>query len=144
MATIGFNLPFDSPLAMKEFARRHGVERPNWEFLSPDPAGVDALTRAFGFSSVATASGFDHIMQVTIVDASGRVHAQVYGESFGLPILVAPLRELVLGTPAPRADLRTLLEKVRIVCTVYDPASGKYRLNYGLDRKSTRLNSSHT
>ena len=28
--------------------------------------------------------------------------------------------------------LRTLLEKVRIVCTVYDPASGKYRLNYGL------------
>jgi protein SCO1/2 len=24
------------------------------------------------------------------------------------------------------------VEKVRILCTVYDPASGKYRVNYGI------------
>ena len=29
VATIGFNLPFDSPAAMKDFARRNSVSSPN-------------------------------------------------------------------------------------------------------------------
>jgi protein SCO1/2 len=60
------------------------------------------------------------------------VFRQVYGESFELPMLIGPLKELVTGAPAPAQDLASLLEQVRILCTVYDPRSGKYRLNYGL------------
>ncbi len=67
-----------------------------------------------------------------MVDAQGRVYRQVYGESFELPMLVGPLRELVTGQPAPLQDLSDLVERVRILCTVYDPRAGKYRLNYGL------------
>jgi protein SCO1 len=35
-------------------------------------------------------------------------------------------------TPAPPQNLADVIERVRILCTVYDPRAGKYRLNYGL------------
>ncbi|HEX9276202.1 MAG TPA: SCO family protein [Casimicrobiaceae bacterium] len=132
VATIGFNLPFDSAAAMKAFAKQQGIDQSRWKFLSPDAASVDALAADFGFVYNATASGFDHITQVTIVDANGRVFRQVYGESFELPMLIGPLRELVTGAPSPVQNVSELLDRVRILCTVYDPVSGRYRLNYGL------------
>ena len=130
--TIGFNLPFDTPLAMKNFATRHGLSQPNWEFLSPERETVAALTADFGFSHALTAGGFDHITQVTLVDAQGRIVRQIYGDSFELPILVEPLKQLVAGQPTLADNAAQVLDKIRILCTVYDPALGRYRLNYGL------------
>lgn len=69
---------------------------------------------------------------MTLVAADGRVFRQIYGESFEPPMLIAPLRELVAGTPAPTLNLADVLARVRILCSVYDPASGRYRLNYAL------------
>jgi protein SCO1/2 len=105
---------------------------PNWDFVAADAATVDGLARDTGFVWTPTASGFDHLTQVTIVDGRGRVFRQVYGESFELPMFVGPLKELVTGAPAQAQNLSGLLERVRILCTVYDPRAGKYRLNYGL------------
>ncbi len=131
--SIGFNQPADSPAAMRDFARQHGVDAPNWDFLSPPPASVDALTRDFGFSYLATPSGFDHVLGVTVVDAEGRVYAQVYGESMSPDQLGEPLRLLLRNAPMPQQlDLAGLIERVRLVCTVYDPTTGKYRYDYGL------------
>lgn len=131
--TIGFNLPFDSPRAMADFARRHGVgDRPNWEFASPLADGVAQLTRDLGFSFVANSGGFDHITQVTIVDAEGKISRQVYGENFELPFLIEPLRELTTGAPLASLNWNQALDRIRILCTVYDPASGRYRLDYRL------------
>jgi protein SCO1 len=132
VVTVGFNLPFDTPTAMREFQKRQGIDFANWEFLAADAATVEGLARDLGFVWVPTAAGFDHLTQVTILDGQGRVFRQVYGESFELPILVAPLRELVTGAPAPAQNFVGFLERVRILCTVYDPRAGKYRLNYGL------------
>lgn len=130
--TVGFNLPFDTPEAMRDFQMRQGIDRPNWEFLAADSATVDGLARDLGFVWVPTAGGFDHVTQVTILDGRGRVFRQVYGEDFALPMLVGPLRELVTGAPAPTETLADLVERVRILCTVYDPRAGKYRLDYRL------------
>jgi protein SCO1/2 len=130
--TIGFNPPFDNPSAMGEFARRHGLAAARWDFLAPDAADVPALTRDFGFAFERTQGGFDHVTQLTIVDPGGRVARQIYGESFELPMLVTPLRDLIAGSPVAKPTLAALVERVRILCTVYDPASGRYRLNYGL------------
>jgi protein SCO1/2 len=47
-------------------------------------------------------------------------------------MFVGPLKELVTGAPAPAQNLADLVERVRILCTVYDPLTGRYRLNYGL------------
>ncbi|MBL8529467.1 MAG: SCO family protein [Burkholderiales bacterium] len=132
VVSIGFNLPFDTPSAMRTFAKQQGITAKNWEFLSPDPATLEALTQDFGFLYYPTPKGYDHLIQVTLVDAQGRVYRQIYGDSFELPMLVAPMKELVTGTPTPLGDLAAFAERVRILCTVYDPASGRYRLNYAV------------
>jgi protein SCO1/2 len=127
VATIGFNLPYDSPEAMRDFARRYGIDDPSWEFLTPYEQQLPGLTADLGFEYVATTGGFDHLTQLTILDAEGKVFRQVYGDEFALPLLIDPLQTLVTGTPMPVANLAELLERVRIVCTVYDPKSGRYR-----------------
>ena len=133
VVSIGFNQPFDSPEAMRSFARQHRIEHRNWEFLSPPQEAVDALTRAFGFSFVATPAGFEHVLGVTVVDANGRIHAQVYGDRLRADQLGAPLRELLLGTPpSATSTLAAVVERVRILCTVYDPETGEYRYDYKL------------
>jgi protein SCO1 len=132
VASIGFNLPFDNPAAMRHFARQQGIDRAQWTFLSPDPGSVERLAGNFGFAYEATASGFDHIAQVTIVDANGRIARQIYGNTFDAALLAASLREVIDGTPAPAQDLRSLIERVRVLCSVYDPLTGKYRLDYAL------------
>lgn len=133
VVSIGFNQPADSPQAMRAFAAQHRIDEPNWDFLSPPPATVDALTRDFGFSALATPSGFDHVVGVSVVDGEGRVYAQVYGDVMTPDQLGEPLRRLLRGAP-PAADgaLAGLIERVRIICTVYDPQTGRYRTDYGL------------
>jgi protein SCO1 len=133
VVSIGFNQPADSPPAMRAFAAQHRIDEPNWQFLSAPSAALPALLRDFGFSYLATPAGFDHLVGVTVVDAQGRIYAQVYGEKFSPDQLGEPLRLLLRGAPLPaQLNLAELIERVRIVCTVYDPSTGSYRYNYGL------------
>jgi len=131
--SIGFNQPADSPGALRSFAAQQGISAPNWEFLSPPGNSVASLARDFGFSYVATPAGFDHTLQVTLVDGQGRIYRQIYGEAFSAEELLAPLQQLIGGSP--RADatrLDNIVERVRLLCSVYDPATGKYKVSYGL------------
>lgn len=133
VATIGFNVPFDSPAAMKAFATKFGLASSrDWLFLTPPAAGRDALLADFGFRAEATAAGFDHLLQVTIVDAQGRIYRQVYGDEFDSPLFVGPLLELVKSAPVEQTTLASVWGKVRILCTVYDASSGRYRVNYAV------------
>ena len=132
VVTVGFNLPFDNPAAMRQFARRQGIDRPQWKVLSPDAGSVDTLTRTFGFVYEASPGGFDHIAQVTLVDADGRIARQIYGDAFDSRLLIGALRAVSTGAPVPAQDLAGLLERVRVLCSVYDPLTGRYRLDYAL------------
>jgi len=132
IVSIGFNQPFDDPSAMAAFRRQNGIDDPDWHFLSPDPAQVDALTANLGFTYEATPKGFDHVTQVTVVDADGVIYRQVYGENFDLPMLVQPLKELLSGQASRNLTLENVWEKVKLYCTVYDPNTGGYRVNYSL------------
>ena len=130
--SVGFNLPFDSPEAMRAFATQQGAILPGWDFLSPDPHTLKALAHDVGFSFVPSPRGFDHVIQVTVVDAWGSVYRQIYGEDFALPQVIQPLKELITGSPAQQETLTGFLDRVRILCTVYDPASGTYRFKYSV------------
>jgi protein SCO1/2 len=128
VVSIGFNQPFDSPTAMRAFAAEQRIDAPNWAFLSPPPATVDKLTRDFGFSYAATPAGFDHLLGVTIVDAAGRIHSQVLGNRLSAAQLGEPLRELLGAVPLPQQwRVSDVVERIRILCTVYDPETGVYR-----------------
>lgn len=132
--SIGFNQPFDDPKAMRAFASQHRIKHRNWEFLSPKANEVEALTRAFGFSWVATPAGFDHVLGVTVVDSKGRIHSQVLGDVVRAERLGTPLRRLLLYEE-PQAMFSTvshLIERVRILCTVYDARTGEYRYDWKL------------
>lgn len=130
--TIGFNLPYDTPAAMADFARRLGINSPDWDFLSADAASVTRLTRELGFDFRATAGGFDHITQVSLVDGQGRIVRQIYGDEFELPLLVEPLKQMLAVSPVEPSGLAQMIDKVRLVCTVYDPVSGQYRFSYAV------------
>jgi protein SCO1 len=132
--TIGFDHPVDSPQAMQVYARRHAINDPAWHFLSsPDAETVDELTRSLGFYSVPSPRGFDHTVQVTLLDESGKVYRQVYGETFSTPLLVEPLKDLVLGRPRADAGLvERVGNRIRLFCTAYDPKADRYYFDYSL------------
>jgi protein SCO1/2 len=134
IVSIGFNQPFDSPQAMNSYALQQGVRLPNWLFLSPELKDVETLTNIFGFSYVQNPAGFDHLNQVTLVDSDGRIARQIYGESFSADMLVEPLKSLVVGNslPVERSTVSELADRVRILCSVYDPTTGQYRIDYTL------------
>jgi protein SCO1/2 len=133
VVSIGFNQPADSPQSLKAFARQHRIDVPNWDFLSPHASIVEALTREFGFDYLATPAGFDHVVQVTLLDAEGRVYRQIYGEQPNSASIGEPLAQLLRNAPAPQQfRLEDLIDRVRILCTDFDPATGKYRFKYGL------------
>ena len=133
VVSIGFNQPADSPQSLKSFARQHRIDVPNWEFLSPDASIVEPLTREFGFSFLATPAGFDHVVNVTLLDAEGRVYRQIYGGELNAASIGEPLAQLLRNAPAPQQfRLDDLIDRVRILCTVYDPKTGKYRVKYDL------------
>ncbi|MDH5339724.1 MAG: hypothetical protein OEW22_08105, partial [Rubrivivax sp.] len=71
---------------------------------------------------------------VTVLDAEGRIHSQVYGDRLTAEALGGPLRQLILAAPPAGAvpSLTELVDRVRILCTVYDPDTGTYRYDWKL------------
>jgi protein SCO1/2 len=71
--------------------------------------------------------------QSSVIDRNGVVYSQVYGVTFELPWLVEPLKELVFNRPSSAGHLFAgLIDRVKLFCTVYDPATGRYRFDNSL------------
>jgi protein SCO1/2 len=130
--TVGFDTPNDTPERMQLYARERGADIPGWIFASTDAATIERLTRDIGFTYRNSPKGFDHITQTTVVDRAGRVMLQVYGESFDAPTLVEPLKRLLRGQELERGTFAGLVRSVELFCTIYDPASGRYRFDYSI------------
>ena len=132
VVSIGFNQPFDGPEALADFARRQHVDDPQWLFVAPREQDVEALLQRFGLTVERTPSGFDHLIQASIVDRRGVIVRQVYGDTFDLPVFIEPLKQILAGEATHALSVEAVWTKVRLYCTVYDPYTGKYRLDYSL------------
>lgn len=131
--TIGFDTANDSVERMADFARKQGIDDPNWTFLSGSAENIERLVENIGFIYFDTPRGFDHITQVTVVNRQGLIYEQVYGGAFELPWLVEPLKDLVLNRPQSKHNfLSGVVDRVKLFCTVYDPNTGRYRFDYSL------------
>jgi protein SCO1 len=130
--TVGFDSAHDSPERMRSYGRDRGIADPQWRLASADEATVRRLSDEVGFTWVASPRGFDHVAQVTVLDANGQVVQQVYGPDLTPPDLVEPLRRLLLGRGIERTSVRGLIDKVRLYCSVYDAATGRYRFDYSM------------
>lgn len=133
IAVIGFDTQYDTPQAMKYFAKQQGVEDRGWKLLSADPDTIASLSKDLGFQFFTSVNGFDHVVQATIVDAKGIIYRQVYGETFETQLLIEPLKDLVFNRPKPdQTVISSLIDKVRFFCTTYDPNSDSYHFDYSL------------
>lgn len=133
VALIGFDTDNDAPSAMRYYGRQQDIEDDGWHLLSTDQPSVKALAKELGFLYYRSPRGFDHLVQTTVIDAEGKIYRQVYGEVFNTPLLIDPLKELILGRPKPgQSFLDSLVQKVKLFCTTYDPNSDTYVLDYSL------------
>ncbi len=135
VVSIGFDARYDRPDSMKTFARQRGVSQdPFWEFLSAtDATVIQQLSENLGFIFTKTQTGFDHLAQITVVDAEGKIYRQIYGENFNPPVLVETLKEIIFGnTASSGTNFSRLVNKARLWCTIYDPKSNTYRFNYSM------------
>ena len=130
--TIGFDTANDTPERMRDFAAARGRFPDDWVFGAVDAGNAARLLSGVGFTYASSPRGFDHMIQATIVDAEGIVYRQVYGQDIEPPQLVEPLKRLALGQRAGKDTLASLVEGVRLICTVFDPKSGRYRFDWSL------------
>jgi len=133
VVVVGFDTAVDTPDAMRYFAEQQGIEDAGWSLFSISAADAAALTSEAGLIYFPSARGFDHIIQATVIDADGVIYRQVYGQVFDTPLLVEPLKDLVLGRPRPaQTFISDLINKVRFFCTTYDPVRDAYYFDYSL------------
>lgn len=130
--TVGFDAGVDSPERMRAFARQHRIDDAGWAFLSADEGTITAFAAELGFIFFPTPKGFDHLAQTSIIDGEGRVYRQIYGEELEPPDIIEPLKELTFGQRAGKSLLSDWVDGIRLFCTVYDPASGRYRFDYSV------------
>jgi protein SCO1/2 len=129
--TVGFDARNDTPARMAHFAATQGVNFDNWRLASADTATMSALLRDLGFSYASAAGGFDHVTQTTVIDRDGKVYRHVYGDDFPVQMLIEPLKDAIYGT-ATSLTFRGLIDRIKFICTTYDPGAGRYRIDYGL------------
>ena len=132
VVTVGFDWRVDTPDRMRMYASGKGIDVPGWYFLSGDEASVAAISEAVGFQFFPAPKGFDHLSQTTIVDASGNVYRQIYGQDFTTQQFVEPLKELVFDTPRDASLVDHWVDSFKLFCTVYDPNTGRYAFDYSI------------
>jgi len=133
VVTVGFDSAVDTPDAMRSFARQQAVNDEDWDFLSADFENIKALTEDLGFIYYQSPRGFDHITQVSVIDKDAKIYRQVYGVQFELPWLVEPLKDLVFNRHSVSQNpVASLIGRIRLFCTVYDPTSDRYHFDYSL------------
>ena len=129
--TVGFDARNDTPAHLAQFAAMQGLKFDNWRLASGDAGTLSALLRDLGFSYAAVTGGFDHVTQTTIVDREGKIYRHVYGDDFPIQVFIEPLKDAIYGTTTS-FSLRGLFDRIKFICTTYDPGAGRYRIDYGL------------
>jgi len=51
---------------------------------------------------------------------------------YDTPILIEPIKRLIFGEQLSEGFFERMTNKFRLFCTVYDPASDRYRFNYSI------------
>ena len=130
--TVGFDTAFDSPERMRLYSRERNINISAWDFLSGDKQTIEALAKDLGFIYFKSAKGFDHLSQVSLLDAEGKLYRQIYGVKYDPKQLVEPLKELVFGKRSEQSAVQGWINNIRLFCTIYDPRSGRYTFDYSI------------
>lgn len=132
VVSIGFDAQNDTPERMRMYAAERGLNVRGWNFLSANADTIDQLSRDLGFTFNPSPQGYDHMTQTSVIDTDGRVYRHIYGADFDTPLIVEPLKQLVYGGRIEMTSIEGLVNRIKLFCTVYDPATGSYKFDYSL------------
>ena len=127
---IGFDTERDTPEALKVYSQRY-LDTPGLiRFATSDKETMEKLLQEFGFYyKKRDTHGFTHLTMVSVVDETGVIYKQVYGFNLKPDDIRTPLMELLTGN-IPMETEPTFLDRLKQLCTVYDPVSGTFVLNW--------------
>ena len=133
VATVGFDPGFDTPEQMRMYADRQGVSMSDWRFLSGDPRTVQRLLDQLGFTYVDLAA---RIRPPRADDRDRRRRDASTARSTATASRCRPSssrsrRWRSAGRPGVTA-LGDWIDRVKLLCTVYDSAAGRYRFDYSI------------
>jgi len=114
------------------FAAQRNIDIGNWHFVSADAETLQRMASDVGFSYFSSPKGFDHMIQATVLDSEGTAYRQVYGMAPEPPALVEPLKEILWGKQVAATPIESMLNNIKLFCTVYDPTTGMYRFDYSI------------
>lgn len=126
--TIGFDAENDIPSALRSYGENFTKDFKNWRFATADKETIDKLSKEIGFYYRKSDRGFAHINLTTIIDSEGRVYKQVYGMVFKPEEVLKPIEYSLLGIPPDRS--LSLIDRIKLFCYQYDPATGTYKPDY--------------
>lgn len=132
VVSIGFDVRNDTPERMRLYAAERGINIRGWDFLSADAGTIDQLSRDLGFTFRPSPQGYDHMTQTSVIDTDGRVYRHIYGADFDAPLIVEPLKQLIYGGRIEMTSIEGLVNRIKLFCTIYDPATGSYKFDYSL------------
>lgn len=127
--TVGFDAEHDTPESLKRYGYNFEDAFENMRFAAGSEETIKKLTKEFGFYYKKTGRGFEHMSMVSVVSSEGRIYSQVYASRFSAKDIAGPLEELLTG----RLSVDTppsLIDRIKQFCASYDPATGRYNLNY--------------
>jgi protein SCO1 len=93
-----------------------------FHFLTGEPASIDALTQAVGFSYVydAEKDEFAHASGITVVTGEGRISRYLFGIEY-------PPKDLRLAlVESAQMKIGSAVDQLLLFCYNYDPTTGKY------------------
>ena len=127
---IGFDTERDTPEALNVYSQRY-LDTPGLiRFATSDKDTMERLLKEFGFYYQRREThGFTHLTMVSVVDEEGVIYKQVYGFNLKPEDIRTPLMELLTGN-IPMETEPTFFDRLKQLCTVYDPVSGTFVLNW--------------
>lgn len=128
--TIGFNEE-ETPATLRDYGKRFRGGLDEMRFATADKDTLERLTKEFGFffKKKEDGHGFDHLNMVSVVSPEGRLYRQVYGTNIKPEDIKKPLREIYSGN-IPVEKPPTLIDSIKMFCTVEDPLTRKLSANY--------------
>ena len=101
LLSITFDVEFDSPAVLKNYAARYKPDPAHWTFATGAQIEIDALTEQFGLGFAREGGIFNHNLRTVVIDATGRVQAILIGNEWKPEELLAELQKAAKATPTP-------------------------------------------
>ena len=133
--TIGFDFERDTPQRMREYGEAFVKDFKYWKFASGDKNTISELTAKLGFYYKKTGDSFDHLNMISVIDLSGGVYNNIAyntdekAEDVQKKI-IGSLERLLLNNNKEVSKSFGLIEKIKLMCSEYDPSTQAYKFSY--------------